>query len=661
MRNACIFLVAGVAAACSGQPEVTLDQGADAQGHTAPSAFTARANAAVAERLPLDDQADFEQARRGLIAQSESLQVVRANDGRSIWNQDEYGFLDGEPPASANPSLWRQEQLNAIHGLFEVTDGIYQLRGYDLANMTLIRGDTGWIIVDPLTTEQTAAEAWRFAMQHLERRPVKAILYTHSHVDHFGGVAGIVSRAQVVEQGIRVIAPKGFTEEATSENVLAGVAMQRRAGYQYGRRLARGERGHIGLGLGKAVPFGGDISFVEPTEIVDATGQTLELDGVVFEFQHAPGSEAPAEFTFFLPQFQAFCGAEVVSRNLHNVYTLRGAKVRDALRWANYIEEARKLFGDRAEVYFGAHQWPIWGQAALQDFMKRQRDTYKYIHDQTLRMANLGYTPREIAEQIQMPDSLDQSFANRGYYGTVKHNAKAVYQFYFGWYDGNPANLDPLPPEPAAQKYVEAMGGLAAVLARAQAAFDAGEYRWAAELLNHAVFAEADNGDARALLAKTYDQLGYQAESGPWRDVYLSGAYELRHSGPEQGVNMTDAVGLLAAIPPEQFFDAMAARLNGPKAEGKNLSVNFEFTDLGMGRHLWLENAVLHHEPLEAQAADVTLKLTHALFLKLVTGSAGIRDTVLSDDLDIDGSRIDLVRFFGLLDKPDGRFAIVTP
>lgn len=648
-------------AACSEAPQTEPAPGADAAGSTAASAHTARANAAVAAALPLGDQQDFEQARRGLIAQSESLRVVRADDGREVWNQDQYGFLGGDAPASANPSLWRQEQLNAIHGLFEVTDGIYQIRGYDLANMTLIRGDTGWIVVDPLTTEQTAAAAWQFAMQHLEPGPIRAVLYTHSHVDHFGGVTGLLSREQIDAGGVRVVAPAGFTHEATSENVLAGVAMQRRASYQYGRRLPRGPRGHIGLGLGKAVPFAGDIGFVEPTDIIEQTGQTLTLDGVDFEFQNAPGSEAPAEFTFYLPQFKAFCGAEVVSRNLHNVYTLRGAKVRDALRWANYIEEARKLFAARAEVYFGTHQWPIWGQAAISDFMKRQRDTYKYIHDQTLRLANHGYTPREIAEQIQMPESLDQSFANRGYYGTVKHNAKAVYQFYFGWYDGNPANLDPLPPEPAARKYVAAMGGAQAVVDRARAAFDDGDYRWAAELLNHVVFAEPDNSAARGLLAQTYDQLGYQAESGPWRDVYLSGAYELRHGGPEQGLNMTDAVGLLAAIPPALFFDAMAARLNGPKAEGKNLSINFEFTDLGIGRHLWVENAVLHHEALDGQPADATLKLTHPLFLKLVTGTAGVRDTLLSDDLDVDGSRIDLVRFFTLLDKPDGKFAIVTP
>lgn len=650
-----LALLGALAACTQDEPAVAV------QTDSAASASTQAANAALAQRLPLADKGDFELARRGLIAQAESLVIKRADDGRTVWNQDQYRFLDAEAPATANPSLWRQAQLNAIHGLFEVTEGIYQLRGYDLANMTLVRGDSGWIIIDPLTVEQTAAAAWEFAMQHLDAAPVRAIIYTHSHVDHFGGVTGIVLRQQIAEQGIRIIAPEGFTDEATSENVMVGVAMQRRASYQYGRRLARGPRGHIGLGLGKEVPFGGDISFASPTEIIEQTGQQLTVDGVLFEFQNAPGSEAPAELTFYLPQFKAFCGAEVVSRNLHNIYTLRGAKVRDALRWAGYIEEARKLFGDRADIYFGSHQWPLWGKENIQGFMVRQRDTYKYIHDQTVRMANLGYTPREIAEQLEMPASLDQSFANRGYYGTVKHNAKAVYQFYFGWFDGNPANLDPLPPEPAAKKYLAAMGGPDAVQALAQQAFDGGEYRWTAELLNHAVFANPDNDDAKQLLAKAYDQLAYQAESGPWRDEYLSAAFELRHGGPAQGVNMTDAIGLLAAIPLPRFFDSMAARLNGPKAEGSTLSVNFEFTDLGQARHLWLENAVMHHEALDGQQADATLRLTHDVFLKIVTGTAGLKDTLLSDELDVDGSRIDLVRFFSLFDKPDGRFAIVTP
>jgi len=644
-----------------GAPEYVPEQGADGTGHVAPTQQTAETNTALGASLPIANQADFIAANRGLVAQEDSLRVARSGSDKLIWDQDQYAFEKGDAPASVNPSLWRQAKLNAIHGLFEVTEGIYQLRGYDLANMTLIEGDTGWIIVDPLTVAETAKQGWAFINAELGEKPVRAVIFTHSHVDHFGGVFGIVTPQQIAEQGIRIIAPDGFAEEAVSENVMAGVAMQRRAGYMYGRRLARSERGHVDLGLGKEVPFGGHIGYAEPTETITETGQTLTLDGVEFVFQNAPGSEAPAELTFYLPKWKAFCGAEVVSRNLHNVYTLRGAKVRDALRWSDYIEEARQLFGGQADIYFGSHQWPLWGQAEVNRFLVQQRDTYKYIHDQTLRLANNGFTPKEIAEQLELPASLRQNFSNRGYYGTVRHNSKAVYQFYFGWYDANPANLNPLPPSEAGQKYVAAIGGEQALLDTAQTAYGDGEYRWAAELLNHLVFAAPENTSAKNLLAKVYDQLGYQAESGPWRDVYLSAAYELRHGLPEQGVDLSDALGMLRAMPLPKFFDSMAARLNGPDAEGKTLAVNFVFTDIGEGRHLWLENAVLHHEPLTDQAADATLNLTHELFLKMVVGTAGIRDTLLSDDLNIDGSRLDLVKFFGLFDQPDGRFAIVTP
>ncbi len=646
-------------AGCGQKPPFEAEAGANAEGHTAPTQTTAERNAAVLEQLPFSDTTDFDDARRGLIATVDPL-VVRREDGKVIWDQSQYAFEDADAPASANPSLWRQAQLNAIHGLFQVTERVYQLRGFDLANMSLIRGDTGWIIVDPLTTRETSATAWEFARKQLDDLPIRAILFTHSHVDHFGGVMGLISAEQIKAEGIRVIAPAGFMEEATSENVMAGVAMQRRAAYQYGRRLARDERGHIDLGLGKEVPFGGQIGIVEPNELIDHTPQKLTIDGLDFVFQYTPGSEAPAEYTFYIPSLKAFCGAEVVSHNLHNIYTLRGAKVRDALRWSDYIQEITQLFGD-ADVYFGSHHWPIWGNERVMSFLGKQRDIYKYIHDQTVRMANLGYTPREIAEELELPASLRTAFADRGYYGTVKHNAKAVYQFYFGWYDANPANLDPLPPAAAGKKYVAAMGGADTVINLAQAAFDEGEYRWTAQLLNHLVFAEPDNTAARALLAKTYDQLGYQAESGPWRDVYLTGAYELRHGNPDEGVEMATAIDLLRAIPLHKFFESMAARLNGPKAEGKQMSVNFIFPDRGEGYHLWLENAVLHSEPYTDQMADATLKLTHELFLRMAIGQAGIKETLFGDELEVEGSKIDMVRFMSLFDKPDGRFAIVTP
>jgi len=570
-------------AGCAFKKEAPTFAGADlppdVAGNTAPSAQTTALNASVGGSLPLADQQDFEDAKRGLIASDPEL-LVAGPEGNAIWDMPSYAFIDGDAPASVNPSLWRQARLNNIHGLFEVTKGVYQLRGYDLANMSLIEGETGWIVVDPLTARETAAKAMAFAREHLGDKAVSAVIFSHSHIDHFGGVLGIVSPEEVEERKIPIIAPEFFVDEATSENIIAGVTMARRSLYMFGPRLPRGERGHVGSGLGKG-PAYGTIGILPPTETITETTTELTIDGVKFVFQNAPGSEAPSELTFYLPDLKTFCGAEVVSHNMHNLYTLRGAKVRDALKWSGYIDEVLAVFGD-AEVYFGSHHWPIWGNERIVDFLEKQRDTYKYINDQTLRLALLhGYTPREIAEQLELPESLRTSFANRGYYGTIKHNAKAVYQRYFGWYDGNPANLDPLPPAEAGERYVELAGGAANLLKSAEAAYDKGEYRWVAEVVNHLVFADPDNQDARDLLARAYDQLGYQAESGPWRDVYLTGAFELRHGAPDKGVDLASAMGMIRHAPVERFLDAMAARLNAPKAEGKEMIVNLVFTDLG--------------------------------------------------------------------------------
>ncbi len=653
-----LTLVAMLAAACSADREIPYSEDADAAGATAPTAATAEANRRVLDQKPFDNERDFERARRGLIASVPELRVGPAE--RPVWDMTAYEFLEEAEYDSVNPSLRRQARLNNIHGLFEVTDGVYQLRGFDLSNMTLIEGETGWIVVDPLTATETAAAAMAFADAELGERPIRAIIFTHSHADHFGGVLGITSAEEVREQGIRVIAPEGFLEEATSENVIAGVAMGRRAGYMYGRRLPRSPRGHVGSGLGKSPAFG-TIAILEPTEIVDTTPQEMTIDGVPFVFQNAPHSEAPAELTFYLPEQKAWCGAEIVSRNMHNIYTLRGAKVRDALLWSGYIDEALQLFGD-AEVYFGSHHWPVWGNGEVVEFLEQQRDLYKYIHDQTLRMANEGLTPKEIAEEIALPASLQQSFANMGYYGTLKHNAKAVYQAYFGWYDGNPAKLDPLPPVAAGERYVEYMGGADEVLRKASASFDEGDYRWVAEVLNHLVMAEPANADARALLARTYDQLGYQAESGPWRDVYLSAAYELRHGPPEQGISLANAIDLLRHTPTERFLDAMAVRLNGPKAADEELTVNLVFTDLGETYVLVVGNGVLHHYRRDADPeANATLSLTRDAYLGLASGAIGLTDLLTSDDITLEGSKLDLVRFFSLLERPEGTFDIVTP
>lgn len=654
-----LVLVAAGLLLTSCDKQLPYAEDADANGHTAPTAATITANETVLEVLDFSDDQDFKDATRGLIASDSELQVYTA-DGTPVWNLPANAFIDGPAPGSVNPSLWRQARLNNIHGLFEVTPGIYQLRGYDLSNMTIIEGETGWIIVDPLTSRETAEAALAFALEHLEKRPVVAMIFTHSHIDHFGGVLGVLASGLVQAENIRIIAPQGFMEEATSENIIAGTAMSRRAMFMYGKNLARSERGHVDSGLGISPAFG-TFGLLEPTEIIDHTPQTLEIDGIEFIFQNAPNTEAPAELTFYLPHAKAFNGAEVTSHNMHNLYTLRGAKVRDALNWSNTIDESIELFGE-AEVYLASHHWPIWDNERIIDFLEVQRDTYKYLHDQTVRLFNEGLTPGEIAEQLVLPASLQTTFHNRGYYGTTRHNARAVYQNYLGWYDGNPAHLNPLPPVEAARRYVELAGGADAMLQHAQAAFDGADYRWAAELLNHLVFAEPANAGAKSLLAACYDQLGYQAESGPWRDEYLSAAYELRNGPPDEGLNIAAMEDVLRRTPVRRFFDSMAARLNGPDAEDVRLRVNFVFTDLGESYLLDISNSVLHHWPSDPDTpADATLNLTHDMFIQMLTGQAGLKDMLLSDEMGLEGSKLDLVKFFSVFDKPEGRFDIVTP
>ncbi len=630
----------------------------DDQGHSAPTEITIQTNRQVLDDLPPDNGQDFEEARRGWIAEVPDLKIVHP-DGTPAWDQAAYRFVGEEAPPSVNPSLWRQTRLNNIHGLFEVTPGIYQLRGFDLANLTLIQGKTGWIVVDTLTCRETAAAALELAWQHLTRKPVTAVIFTHSHIDHFGGATAVISAKEAAERKIPVVAPRGFMEESISESVLAGSAMRRRAQYMYGKWLARSDRGHVDTGLGKE-PAIGAMGILNPTVEITHTPQEMELDDIRFVFQHAPESEATAELTFYLPDYKAWCGGEIVSRNLHNVYTLRGTKARDALKWSRYIDEVLTRFG-QAEIYFGTHHWPVWGNGQVVDFLKIQRDTYKYIHDQTLRMANDGMTPKEIAEEIRLPDSLRRTFANRDYYGTLRHNVKAVYSFYYGWYDANPANLNPLPPVEAGTKYVEFMGGAEELLRKARASFGAGEYRWTAEVLNHLVFADPDNLPARALLADTYDQLGYQAESGPWRDVYLTGALELRHGIPK-APGVANADELLRQMPIASFFDVMAVRLDGPKAQEEHLVINFIFTDCEESHVLRLENGVLHHyQQAPAAEANATLKMTHDLYVRIFTRRITMIAAAESGELQIEGSAEDLIRFFSFFTSPNGMFPIVTP
>jgi len=650
-----ILLLVGLLIAC--QP-VTQSFQAD-KGRSSASAATLVLNQAVKERLPLENEQDNIDAKRGLIAQVTDLNVM-GETGEPVWDMTAYDFVKGEAPGSVNPSLWRQEKLNNVRGLFKVTERVYQLRGFDFANMTIMEGDSGWIIVDPLTAKETAQAALAFARQHLPVKPIRAIIFTHAHMDHFGGVLGIVSPEQVAELGIRIIAPGGFMEAATSENIIAGVAMSRRATYMYGKDLPRSALGHVGSGLGTGPAFG-TFGILEPTELINEQTQQLNIDGLEFVFQNVSGTESVAEVTFYLPQLKAFAGAELVSRNMHNLYTLRGAEVRDALKWSNKIDEARILFRE-AEIYFGSHHWPVWGQDNVQNFLSKQRDLYKHLHDQSVRLMNQGLNGAEIAEKISLPEELSQFFANRGYYGSLRHNAKAVYQYYMGWFDANPAHLNPLPQGESAPRYIAMMGGAEQVMKSALASYDRGEYRWVAELLNRLIFADADHQAARQLLAKTYSQLAYQAESAPWRNFYLTGAQELISGVKPTGINLTAMEDILRNTPVTKFFDSMAVRLNSEKAAGKQVSVAIHFTDLEQSYRLELSNSVLRHYPYQAgDGVDSGIYISHALFVKLLIGKLGIRETLFSDDLSVEGNILDLVGFFMLFDKPDGLFNIVSP
>jgi alkyl sulfatase BDS1-like metallo-beta-lactamase superfamily hydrolase len=616
-----------------------------------------QANAAVAKAADLSDPASFADAKRGFIAAPTGQ--VKDADGNIVWDFDAYGFVKGDAPPTVNPSLWRQALLNNQIGLFKVTEGIWQLRGFDLANITLIEGKTGWIVVDTLTARETAAAAMAFARKHLGDKPVSAVIFTHSHADHFGGALGVISSEEAKSRNVPVVVPAGFLEEATSENVLVGTAMGRRATYMYGNLLPKDAKGSVDTGLGKVVAIG-RVGILPPTIVIDQPKQELVIDGRKFVFYSVPGTEAPAEFVFYLPEFKAFGGAELMSHTLHNLYTLRGAKVRDGLRWADYLDRSLEWAGD-AEVVFNQHHWPVWGQERIREFIIKQRDTYKFIHDQTVRMLNAGLTAPEIAEKLVLPKSLQDYLNVRGYYGTVSHNSKAVYQFYIGWFDGNPANLHALPPVDAAKRYVALAGGADKLVAEAQKAYDAGEFRWAAEILKHAVYADGKNKAAAELLAKSFEQMGYMAESAPWRNFYLSGAQELRTGPPDKGISLATLADMLQYTPTERFLERMAASLDGTKAADSNLKINLVFSDRDESYVLAIQNGVLHHRKAPpASDANATLTLTKAFFLQMMTGQAGAKDLLLSDQTKIDGSKIDLAKFFGMIEKAPGTFPIVT-
>lgn len=622
---------------------------------------TQAVNDALRQYLPFDDESDFENAMRGQIATLDADQIT-APDGTVIYDIAQFDFLKGDAPATANPSLWRQSKLNAVHGLFEVVEGgIYQIRGFDLAVMSFIRGDSGWIIVDPLTANETAAAGLKLLRDNVEDLPVTGVIFTHSHVDHFGGVKGITTPEEIEANGIPIVAPEGFFEEAVSENLIAGNTMSRRASYMYGNVVAKGPEGSLGSGLGTTTAAG-EVTIVEPTLTIEETPQTETIDGIEMVFLNTPGAEAPAELMFYIPKFKAMMQAEEINHTLHNLYTLRGAKVRSGDLFAKYINDTINRFGDEVEVSFGSHHWPTWGNDEILDLWKGQRDTYRYIHDETLRLANTGETMLEIAEQLELPDSLAQKFSNRGYYGSVSHNAKAQYQLYFGWFSGNPSELHELPPVEEGKKFVEYAGGASAVIEKAQADYDAGEYRWVATALNHVVFAEPDNAEAKNLLADALTQMGYQAESGPWRNFYLSGAKELRDGIVEAATPATASPDIVRNLPLGTYLDYLAVRLNHPEAAGKEIALNFVMPDVGDEFEVTVTNGVMNYT-LDSQAEDVdaTVTLNRTVLDNINLGQTTMMAAIGDGSVTVDGDAQKVEDFVGLLDTFEFWFNIVTP
>jgi len=622
---------------------------------------TKKANAAILHELPFGNKQDFEDAQRGFIAPLPDRGIVKNSKGEVVYDASQFELpLDKPAPDTVNPSFWRVSQLNGINGLFKVIDGIYQVRGADLSVITFIEGKEGVIVVDPLVSAETARMALKLYQSHRPGKPVKAIIHTHSHVDHFGGVRGVTTREDVKSGKVKIIAPQGFTEEAVSENVMAGNAMSRRASYMYGNVVEKGVTGTLGTGLGPSTSSG-ELTLLEPTDTISRTGQTMTIDGLEFEFLMAPGSEAPSEMMFFIPQLNAFCPAEDCTHTLHNFYTLRGAKTRDSRKWVEYLDQALDMWGDKAEVMFAPHHWPTWGNARIVEAVEKYRDAFKYIHDQALHLANQGYTMLEIGERLKLPPELASNWATRGYYGSVNHNAKAVYNFYLGFFSGNPADLWPLPPADSAVRYVEFMGGADAVITKAQQAYDAGEYRWVAEVLKQVVYADSKNQKARNLQADAFEQLGYQTENGPWRNFYLAGAKELRDGVIKMATPDTASPDIVRTMTLGQLFDYLAVRLNGERAAGKEITINFRFTDTKEDYALRLKNAVLNYHKKLADKPDAAFMLTRANLNDIVLGQSSASDLIKQGKITSEGNTEKMTELLGLLDRFDFWFNIITP
>ena len=623
---------------------------------------TKAANAAMAAKLPFSDTRDFEAAKRGLVAPVPDGMVCTPG-GTALWNLGEYAFIEGElAPATVNPSLWRMARLNMANGLFKVTERLYQLRGFDISNMTVIEGDTGLILIDPLMTAEVARSALDLYYAHRPRKPVVAVIYTHSHIDHYGGVRGVVDEADVKAGRAAVIAPAGFMEAISGENVLAGLPMMRRAQFQFGSMLPRGAKGQVDAGLGKGTSRGTP-GLIAPTQSIVQPIEEHVIDGVRIVFQLAPETEAPAEMHMFYPELGVLNMAENACPLLHNFIPLRGALARDPRIWAKYIGEAIRLYAPQTDILIGQHHWPTWGREAIVDYLEAQRDLYKHIHDQTLRYMNKGWRPAEIAEAIDLPPGLAERWTVRGYYGSVSHNVKAVYQRYLSWYDGNPCNLHPLPPAPAAAKFVEYMGGAAAVIAKARTDFAKGEFRWVAQVMKEVVFAEPANKEARALCADALEQMGYQAESATWRNAFLYGAQELRHGVFQVAARVVASADTLAGLTTDVFFDALEIRLDPVKAAGQAFVLNWRFTDRDEEMTLTLKHCTLTHRMGEqAGAPSASVTTTRATLDALVLRKTTAPEALQSGALQIEGDPSKFAQLFGMLDQPGSMmFDILTP
>ena len=635
---------------------------ADKQGPKAASDATQKANAALHDALPFADNTSFELAHKGFIA-SLPKAMIKGEAGNPIWDPGKYDFIEegSAAPDTVNPSLWRQSQLLNISGLFKVTDGLYQVRNQDLSNMTIVEGEKGITIMDPLISAETAKVALDLYYEHRPKKPVVAVIYTHSHVDHYGGVRGVVDEADVKAGKVDIYAPVGFLEAAVAENVMAGNAMSRRASYMYGNLLPPSAQGQVGASLGSTTSAG-TVTLIPPTKIIEKTGEVHTIDGLTYEFINAPGSEAPSEMLFYIKEMKALNTAEDSTHTLHNTYSLRGAKIRDPLAWSKYLNQTLDMWGDDVQVMFAMHHWPVWGNDEVNEHVSLQRDMYRFINDETLRLANQGYTMVEIAEKIELPDAIAKNFSNRGYYGSLNHNVKATYVMYLGWFIGNPATLHELPPVDAAERYVDMMGGVDALLEKAREYYDKGDYRWVAEVVNHAVFADPDNQKARNLQADALEQMGYQAESGPWRNFYLTGAKELRDGVMQLPTPDTASPDTVSAMDLSLFFDFLGVRLNSEKAEGKHIKLNFDFTDVKETYAVEMVNGVLNHTVGgEFDDADATISMTRETLNQFMLKKISMEGAIDQGEVKISGEQDKLSELLSCLDDFEFWFNIVTP